>query len=172
MPTWRKFVEHSPVHISAAIDSPPASARLKSITLLPCYSHHQLPDLCQGVVFECFHLDMGKIWYLVGRDYGIDDRRSSALSASLISASSSPGLLALNPCPPQARARAAKSGLGNSMPLWYGARPAASASKGYEAESRVVVDDNLHGQLVVHGGEEIAHEHIESTITAEGDYLA
>jgi hypothetical protein len=105
MPTWRKFAEHSPVHISAAMDSPPASARLKSITLLPCYSHHQLPDLCQGAVFECFHLDMGKIWYLVGRDYGIE------------------------PCPPQARARAAKSGLGNSMPLWYGARPAASASK-------------------------------------------
>jgi hypothetical protein len=40
----------------------------------------------------------------------------AALSASLIWAWSSPGLVARKPWPPQARASAVKSGLGNSMP--------------------------------------------------------
>jgi hypothetical protein len=45
-----------------------------------------------------------------------------------MAALSSPGFLAVKPCPLQARAKAAKSGFVNSMPLRNGGRPTLSAS--------------------------------------------
>ena len=52
----------------------------------------------------------------------------STASAAAIAAASSSGFRAVNPWPPQARASAAKSGLGNSIASRNGTMPTLSAS--------------------------------------------
>ncbi len=41
-----------------------------------------------------------------------------------------------------------------------------------QAESGVVIDHHLYRQLVVHGGQELAHQHVEAAIAAERYHLA
>ena len=41
-----------------------------------------------------------------------------------------------------------------------------------EPKAGIVEDDDLHWQLVMHRRQELAHQHVETTITAKGDDLA
>ena len=41
-----------------------------------------------------------------------------------------------------------------------------------QPERRIVIDHGLHRQLVVHGGQEFAHQHVETAVAAERDDLA
>jgi len=41
-----------------------------------------------------------------------------------------------------------------------------------ESETRIIVDDHFHWQLVVHRRQELAHQHVEAAIAAKGDDLA
>ena len=58
------------------------------------------------------------------------------------------------------------------MPSRKGGRPTLSASKRDQPEGGIVVDDHLDRQLVMHGGHEFAHQHVEAAVAAERDHLA
>src|ERR1700730_7316557 len=96
----------------------------------------------------------------------------STAKASLIAVLNSLGFVALNPWPPQARASATKSGLGNSMASRNEGKPSISASKGISPKAEIVVNHRLYRQLVMHSGEKLAHEHVETAVAAKSNDLA
>lgn len=87
------------------------------------------PDLRLSVPPDLAQIDMRQVGHLVGRHDRIDDPGPSQARASAIVDRSFSGSSTLKPRPPQAWAKAAKSGLGNWMPFSNGARPTDSASR-------------------------------------------
>src|SRR5258705_13626890 len=86
-------------------------------------------DLGHGVMADLLEIDMRHVRHLVGDDHGVNDGRAvDGKRFAQRRFQLTPGSRAVNPCPPQARANAAKSGFGNSMASRNGTSPTLSAS--------------------------------------------
>src|SRR5580704_13692290 len=118
-------------------------------------------DLCGGVVFGLTEFDVREVGQFVSCDDTIDDHRAVDLEC-------------LVDCRAQfLRLRCSKAMASASLcqrrKIWIGKFDAfhvcwhtgAFRFEHNQPEFRIVVNHDLDGQLVVHGGEELAHQHVE-----------
>src|SRR5262245_10881896 len=133
---------------------------------------HGFLDLRDGIVGRKIELDMGNVGQLVGRNDAIDDRGAVDCKSF--------GDRAMQfvwvPCPesmaPACASQGDKIRIRKFDSLPKSRQTHTFSLQKNESKAGIIVNDDLHRQLVVYGRKELAHQHVETTITAKGDDLA
>src|ERR1700730_1130238 len=133
---------------------------------------HRFLDLRDGIVADLVQVEMRKVGHLVGRHDAIDDRgpvdREGLGDLGV--------QLARLPRPESMAAASTgercKIRIGELDALPESRQTYALRLQRDEPKTRIVIDYYLHRQLVVHRRQELAHQHVETAITAKRDDLA
>src|SRR6516165_11204967 len=139
--------------------------------LSPGGRDHRFLDLGDGIVTGLIDIEMRKVGNLVGRDDAIDDRGPLGCKSLGDRAAQLTGKLCLE----SVAAAGARQG-GKIRVREFDRLPESWETHTFrlqnnESETRIIVDDHLHRQLVVHCRQELAHQHVEAAIAAKGDDL-
>src|SRR6516225_2636691 len=104
---------------------------------------------------------MRKVWHLVGRYHRVDNRRAIN-GKSLVNL----GVQLARLRGPKATSAASTGECTEIRIREFDSFPESRQTDGLgfqrnETKGRVVVDDDLHREFVMHSGEELAHKHVE-----------
>jgi hypothetical protein len=135
------------------------------------YGHHRFPDLRQRVIADHGGVHMRQVRDLVGSDHAIDD--GGAVTGQRVG----DGLLQITRLLGRKALRAAGTrqcgeiGIGEFDGFAERRQADAFGFQRDQAQCRVVIDDDLDGQLVLHSRHEFAHQHVEAAVAGEHDHL-
>ncbi len=115
---------------------------------------------------------MGHVRHLVGGHDGVDDRRAidgeglGDCGHQLVRLSRHESVTATGAC------QRGKIGIGkfDGFAEWHEAD--AFGLQRDQPERGIIVDDDLDRQVVMNGGQEFSHQHVEAAVAGQGDHLA
>src|SRR2546427_2370954 len=157
---------------SATVPRPSSSWKSGNAPLPPGYCEHRFLDLCHGVMLDLLELDMRKVGHLVGRHDDIDDGGAVNLEGLADLRVQLAGLRGLETMAATGAGKRRKIRIGEFNALPVSGQAYALRLQRDQPERGIIVDHNLHRQLVVHGRQELAHEHVEAAVAAKRNDLA
>src|SRR5262245_18711362 len=132
---------------------------------------HRFLDLRDGIVFGQIELDMRNIVQLVGRDDASDNRGPLDCEGFGDRAVQLVRMARLESMAPAGAGERGKIRIRKFDRLAKGRQAYTLGLQLDESKTRIVVDADLHRQLVMHSRQELAHQHVEAAVAAKGDDL-
>src|ERR1700722_2374687 len=137
-----------------------------------CYGEKRFSDLCQGNVSDDIKLQMRQVRQFIRNNYGIDDCRAVDREGRMHGLSQLIGLLGGEAVTTAGACERRKVGIWEINAFVVRRQAHALCFERNEPKAGVVVNYYLDRQLVMHGRQKFAHQHVEPAVAAQRNYLA